>query len=130
MQFREIDQSLPQSSGGVITAGCFMRCYNVAMSKPFQFTKRTITCALGWLGLSAAAGAIGALAIGYDLTVAVSGFVVAFNSFWAAVDSLRGRSFGRILLERTILASMMMMAYWMWRLQPYSTDSSSGLDGG
>jgi hypothetical protein len=105
-----------------------MRCYNAAMSKPFQFTKRTIPFALGWLFLSVAAGGFGMLVLYYDLTAAIFGFVVAFNSFWGAFDTLRGRSFARILLDRAILAFIMMMAYWMWRSQPYSTDTN-GIDG-
>jgi hypothetical protein len=44
-------ESPPPSS-----AGFFMRRYNAAMSKPFQFTKRTIPFALGWLALSVVAG--------------------------------------------------------------------------
>ena len=103
-----------------------MRCYNAAMSKPFQFTKRTI--ALACLFLSVVAGVFGMLVIDYDLTAAVIGFVVAFNSFWATIDSLRGRRFARILLDRAILVFIMMMAYWMWRSQPYSTDTN-GIDG-
>jgi hypothetical protein len=85
------------------------------MSKPFQFTKRTGLFATGWLFLAAIAGWFGALALDYNTTAAVFGFVVAFNCFWAAVDSLRGRRFARIVLDRALLVFVMMMAYWLWR---------------
>jgi hypothetical protein len=85
------------------------------MSKPFQFTKRTGLFATGWLFLAAIAGWFGALALDYNTTAAVFGFVVAFNCFWAAVDSLRGRRFARIVLDRALLVFVMMRAYWLWR---------------
>jgi hypothetical protein len=98
------------------------------MSKPFQFTKRTGLYATGWLFLAAMAGWSGALALNYNSAAAVFGFVLTFNCFWASVDSLRGRPFARIVLERAILVFLMMMAYWFWRSNPQSTDTS-GIDG-
>jgi hypothetical protein len=67
-------------------------------------------------------------ALSCNLTAAVFGFVVTFNSFWAAIDSLRGRRFARIVLDRAILVFLMMMAYWLWRSDPQSTDTR-GIDG-
>ncbi len=98
------------------------------MSTPFEFTKRTIPYALGWLFLAALTGWFGVSAINSNTTGAVFGFVLAFNCFWATVDSLRGRRFARIALERAILVFLMMMAYWFWRSNPQSTDTN-GIDG-
>ena len=96
------------------------------MSKPFQFTKRTIPFALACLFLSVAACAFGMLVLDYDLTAAVVGFVVAFNSFWGAFDTLRGRSFARILLDRAILVFIMLMAYWILRTGSHGGTSDAG----
>ena len=97
------------------------------MSEPFQFTKRTIPFALGWLFLSVVAGGFGAWALNRNTTATVFGFVLAFNCFWAAVDSLRGRRFARILLDRAILVFVMMMAYWLLRNGPSPNDRDPGI---
>jgi hypothetical protein len=96
------------------------------MSKPFQLTKQTIPFALGCLFLSVLTGGFGALALSYNLTAAVFGFVVAFNSFWAIVDSLRGHRLARIVLDRAILVFVMMMAYWILRTGSHGGTSDAG----
>src|SRR5260221_10125942 len=88
---------------------------NGAMSERFQFSKRTVLCATGWLCLSVVAGCFGALTLNYDTTATVFGFVLAFNSFWAAFDSLRGRRFERIVFDRAICVIVMMLGYWILR---------------
>ncbi|HEV2969137.1 MAG TPA: hypothetical protein VGY55_04045 [Pirellulales bacterium] len=99
------------------------------MSMSFQLSKRTISYALGWLCLAIAAGGWGVISVGGDSTVTAFGFILAFNCFWAAIESLRGRRFARIALDRAILVLVMMMGYWILRTIPLS-DSDPGMPTG
>ena len=97
------------------------------MSKPFQFSKRTIPYAFGWLILAVVTGWLGVLALDYNLTAAVFGLVLAFNCFWAAIDSLRGIPLARIALNRAVLVIVMMMAYWfLISVTPSNMDPAVG----
>jgi hypothetical protein len=96
----------------------FIDTQSAAMSKLFHFSRRTLLYATGWLCLSAMAGWFGVWELSYNTTAAVFGFVLAFNCFWAAIDSLRGRRFARIALDRAILVLAMMLGYWFLRNVP------------
>jgi hypothetical protein len=81
--------------------------------KPFQLPKRTIPYALRWLCLAIAAGGWGVISVGRDSTATAFGFILAFNCFWAAIESLQGRALLRIAFNRAILVAVMMIGYWI-----------------